>query len=644
MEMQDFLRYFPPMAALSVASFSGGHLLRDPAALSQGPQVPIGPTTPSPRIPPKTPPTAPANSLTASSRGIHTQIAIPEAVPPELALVDAEALLVASNQPYPIPELPQTPSLSAVFAQVPPPVPAQVSPDPVLIHTSVQALSASPLETMMTAEVASIGGGNPENQGIEPGRATGDISFAEPGLPVIDNGSNNDSVAPLPNSPLAATPSPATAAPTPETHLHNAGILVAALLSPETGSALQLAPLQAVTAYEQVDAVSSPPQPAVATTTSPPSLVGTPEEDFPKAVIDIPVPPPESGWLADTAPTIAEKRATTPDSPSPRHTPPSPVRVASSKATSIAQSLTPSIAPDYTLGPGDRVFVDIFNVPEYSKSYQVMVDGTLSLPRIGRLAVAGLTLDQASALISDRYRQFFVEPLTTLVLEQARPVTVALSGEINRPGSYQFKPTETGAFPTLTQAIRQAEGITQTADLRRVEIRRPQANGLEQVIEVNLWDLVQSSNLAQDITLRDGDMIRIAPAPTLTPTQRSQLAEANFAPATIRVNVIGEVVRPGVVEITPNTPLNQAVLRAGGFVNGRANRQAVELIRLQPNGTIQRRTIAVDLADGVNEATNPILQPNDVVLVTRSRFARTADTISQVTAPTLFLLNLLRLF
>jgi len=296
------------------------------------------------------------------------------------------------------------------------------------------------------------------------------------------------------------------------------------------------------------------------------------------------------------------------------------------------------------LGPGDRLFVDIFNVPKYSKSYQVMVDGTLSLPRVGRIAVTGLTLDQASALIRDRYRQFFVEPLTTLVLEQARPVTVALSGEVNRPGSYQFKPTETGAFPTLTQAIQQAEGITQAADLRRVEIRRPQANGLEQVIEVNLWELVQSSHLAQDITLRDGDMIRIAPALALSPAQRSQLAEANFAPATIRVNVIGEVVRPGVVEITPNTPLNQAVLSAGGFVNGRANRQAVELIRLQPNGTVQRRTIAVDLAEGVNEATNPILQPNDVVLVARSNFAQTTDTISQITAPTLFLLNLLRLF
>lgn len=696
MEMQDFLRYFPPMAALSVASFSGGHLLRDPAALSQGPQVPIGPTTPSPRIPQTTPPTVPATPLTATAEGIHTQMAIPEAVPPELALVDAEALLLASNEPYPIPELPPAPSLSAVLAQAPLPVPTQISPDPVLIHASVQALSTSPLETMMTAEVASIGGGNPENQGIEPGIEAGDISFsphsplpslsahrgpiaavanpvvappemltpsldntapfaqrlgrriADPGLPVIDDGSSNDSAAPLPDNPLAATPGLAPAA-TSGSNLHSAGILVAALPSPETGSALQLAPLQAVTADEGAATVSTPPQVDISTATAPDSPVGTEWGHPPEAAVDIPVPPPESALVAAASPVgqgplrgmVAEGAVITPDIQRSTANAQRPTGV---MAQSLLSSPSPDSSLDYTLGPGDRVFVDIFNVPEYSKSYQVMVDGTLSLPRIGRIAVAGLTLDQASALVSDRYRQFFVEPLTTLVLEQARPVTVALSGEVNRPGSYQFKPTETGAFPTLTQAIRQAEGITQTADLRRVEIRRPQANGLEQVIEVNLWDLVQSSNLAQDITLRDGDMIRIAPAPTLSPAQRSQLAEANFAPATIRVNVIGEVVRPGVVEITPNTPLNQAVLSAGGFVNGRANRQAVELIRLQPNGTIQRRTIAVDLAEGVNEATNPILQPNDVVLVTRSRFARTADTISQVTAPTLFLLNLLRLF
>ncbi|WP_448563520.1 polysaccharide biosynthesis/export family protein [Trichothermofontia sp.] len=700
MEMQDFLRYLPPMAALSVAGFAGGHLLQDPAAPSQNPRLPVrvtslpenGKTASAPQTPASTDPGTQvkaispthAANLPASLNGLPTPIAAPDVIAPEGsipeggipegAILDTEALLLASNEPYPIPNLPTPPSLSEIFAQAHRSVPVRVSLDPALVQASVQALSDMPLADTITAEVASAREANRAVASIDAHAAptlTGDLdqiggvarasvadSIAPPETLATPIPSARPSAASIPGNVPASSAVLATAS-TPTAALHppdaRPGILVAALPPAETGAALQLAPLHAMEAFgEPLEAapftpsrrvrLASPPEnrstetqlTEIQPTEIPPnsrSLAFPPSE----SAIDIPVPPPESTLVANVSPMMTEGTVNSPHSPLPPVNPSHPTSL-------LAPAQTASVALDYTLGPGDRIFVDIFNVPEYSKSYQVMVDGTLSLPRIGRITVAGLTLDQASALISDRYRQFFVEPLTTVVLEQARPLTVALSGEVNRPGSYQFKTTETGAFPTLTQAIRQAEGITQTADLRRVEIRRPQANGLEQVIEVNLWDLVQSSNLDQDITLRDGDRVRIAPAPALSPAQRSQLAAANFAPATLQVNVIGEVVRPGVVEITPNTPLNQAILRAGGFVNGRAKRQAVELIRLQPNGTVQRRTIAVDLAAGVNEATNPILQPNDVVLVARSDFARTADVIGQVTAPTLFLLNLLRLF
>lgn len=307
----------------------------------------------------------------------------------------------------------------------------------------------------------------------------------------------------------------------------------------------------------------------------------------------------------------------------------------------------PQGAEDYTLGPGDRVFVDIFNVPEYSKSYLILPDGTLNLPRIGQIPVTGLTLQALGDIVTAKYTRFFRQPLTTIVLEQARPLRVAISGEVNRPGTYKFEAAAGGGVPlvTITELIQQSGGITQRADLRQIEVRRPLLNDLEQVISVNLWELLQSSNLNQDISLRDGDMIRVPTAPNLSPAQLSQVATASFAPKTVRVNVVGEVVKPGVLEVPPNTSLNQALLAAGGFHSTRANRQTVELIRLQPNGTIARRTVAIDLTADINEATNPIVHPNDVIIVDRSSFTRTTDTITQVTAPLFLLLNnLLRFF
>jgi len=350
-------------------------------------------------------------------------------------------------------------------------------------------------------------------------------------------------------------------------------------------------------------------------------------------------------FVEDLLPTAPTATASTPEPQSVGG--PLPEAPATVPVPTAAMRGLPLGGDDYTLGPGDRVFVDIFNVPEYSKSYPILPDGTLNLPRIGQVPVAGLTLQAVGEIVTAKYTRFFRQPLTTIVLEQARPLRVAISGEVNRPGTYKFDPDRGGGVPlvTLTELIQEAGGITQRADLRQIEVRRPLVDDLEQVISVNLWELLQASNLSQDISLRDGDQIRVATAAALSPAQLSQAATASFSPTTIRVNVVGEVLKPGVVEVPPNTPLNQALLAAGGFHATRADRQTVELIRLQPNGTIVRRTLPVDLAADVNEATNPIVQPNDVIMVDRSGFTRTTDTLTQLAAPVVLLLNtLLRLF
>jgi polysaccharide export outer membrane protein len=76
--------------------------------------------------------------------------------------------------------------------------------------------------------------------------------------------------------------------------------------------------------------------------------------------------------------------------------------------------------------------------------------------------------------------------------------------------------------------------------------------------------------------------------------------------------------------------LNQALLAAGGFNNRRARRSSVELIRLNPDGTVSQRTVAINLAQGINEATNPILRNNDVVIVGRSGSASFSDALDGV--------------
>jgi polysaccharide export outer membrane protein len=155
---------------------------------------------------------------------------------------------------------------------------------------------------------------------------------------------------------------------------------------------------------------------------------------------------------------------------------------------------------------------------------------------------------------------------------------------------------------------------------------------------------LRTGDLSQDVILQDGDTITIPTATALDPGEANQLASASFSPNTIVVNVVGEVTRPGAIPVPPNTPLNQAVLAAGGFDNRRARKRSVELVRLNPNGTVERRDITVDLAQGINDQSNPTLRNNDVVLVRRSTLANVTDTLGTILSPASAIFDLLRVF
>lgn len=452
----------------------------------------------------------------------------------------------------------------------------------------------------------------------------------------------------------------------------------------------------------------------------------------------------------------------------------SPALAADAPTTSPAAPPQNEIQPedDYLLGAGDRIRIDFFNVTEYSGEYQVLPNGTVNLPQVGGVSVQGKTLKQASDAIALKYEPYLTRPIITISLLAARPITIAIAGEVNRPGSYTVPaaatadstgvptvtriiklaggttqvanirqiqirrlqpgnvrsderinvdlsqlveagdilqdirlrdgdsivipslttvdldeaqrlattsfssasnrplriavvgevnrpgpytltekpeaPTDTTndtvagvQVPTVTQAIQTAGGITQSADIRNIEVRRMTRTGPDQQIKIDFWQLLQAGDLRQDLPLQDGDTIVIPTATTLAASEATKLAAASFAPNKITVNVVGEVTRPGPVEVPPNTPLNQALLAAGGF-NNRAKKSSVTFIRLNPNGTVSQRKVSVDFAQGINE-DNPALRNNDTIVVGKSTLAGISDAIGSFLPPTTGVLGLFRL-
>jgi len=250
---------------------------------------------------------------------------------------------------------------------------------------------------------------------------------------------------------------------------------------------------------------------------------------------------------------------------------------------------------------------------------------------------------------------------TNLASRNSRPIQIAVVGEVLRPGPHiltsggggagntnnsgntAIANTLASAIPTLTQAIQQAGGISQMADIRNIQVRRTTRFGTEQKISVNFLKLLESGDLLQDVPLQEGDTVEIPVATALSDAEIAKLANASFSPDKMTVNVVGEVERPGALVLPPNTPLNQAVLTAGGF-NKNAVKNSITLVRLNPNGTVTKRDISFDLSQNLNEMSNPALRNNDIIVVKKTGLAVFSQGLNDVLSPFTNIFGVFRLF
>ncbi len=242
----------------------------------------------------------------------------------------------------------------------------------------------------------------------------------------------------------------------------------------------------------------------------------------------------------------------------------------------------------------------------------------------------------------------------SFIPKASRPIKIVVVGEVNRPGPHTIAETTvstignsststTSQVPTVTQALQIAGGITQLADVRTIEVRRLTRGGQQQTIPVSFWELLNNGDAKQDLPLQDGDTVFIPTATNTSDREIIQLAKASFSPDKIAVNVVGEVEKPGSVQIPPNTPMNQALLTAGGFTQ-KAQKGTVTLVRLNPNGTVTKRDIAIDFTQDVNDQSNPALRPNDTIVVKQSGYSRVREEVGSLLNPVNAVLGLFRLF
>lgn len=175
-----------------------------------------------------------------------------------------------------------------------------------------------------------------------------------------------------------------------------------------------------------------------------------------------------------------------------------------SSAGGAGGGLISSAAGDYVLSTADTLEMTIFREPDLTTRSKVGSDGSVQLPLIGEVKVAGLTIREAREVIRRRYdADYLVNPQVYLNLVDFAQRKFTILGQVARPGTYEFPG---GRALGLLEAVGMAGGFNRSADRGRVLVRRTSESGTEGSFKVN----------AKKMSVGSGDAFNILPGDVIT--------------------------------------------------------------------------------------------------------------------------------
>ena len=252
--------------------------------------------------------------------------------------------------------------------------------------------------------------------------------------------------------------------------------------------------------------------------------------------------------------------------------------------------------PGYRIGPRDLIEVRVFETQELNGNRRVAEDGTINLPLVGEVSVAGLTEVEAAQRIKKVLEVQVLQhaSVSVQVMEfRSRPISVI--GAVRQPGNLAFS----GQW-TLLEALTAAGGLADQHGAV-IHILRRSANGLSDQVAIRAEDLLVRADPRVNIPILGGDLINV--------------------PGTIDVTVycLGEIRQPGAVTFrsSDRMTLLAIIARAGGLTDRAASK--IQIKRTAADGksveiTADYKRILAGKAPDVG------IEPGDVIVIKESFF------------------------
>ena len=238
------------------------------------------------------------------------------------------------------------------------------------------------------------------------------------------------------------------------------------------------------------------------------------------------------------------------------------------------------VNPDYTVGPGDELRVQVYGAVNQQGSYVVDRTGNIAYPDVGTIHVAGVHYGLLEAFLKSQLARVFRNFELNVNLGQLRSIQVFVVGAARRPGSYTIS-----SLSTLLNALFASGGPLPQGSLRDIQVLR----GNTALVHFDLYDLLLHGDKSKDVSLSPGDVIFIPPVGA-------------------QVAVTGSVNNPAIYEVGPGTTVNQLIMLAGGDTSVALGTR-VRLERIYEH--TMRSIVDLDLA----KEPNAVLANGDIVTV-----------------------------
>jgi protein involved in polysaccharide export with SLBB domain len=197
---------------------------------------------------------------------------------------------------------------------------------------------------------------------------------------------------------------------------------------------------------------------------------------------------------------------------------------------------------NYEIGPNDVIKLVVYGVQEYSSDLEVSKEGKIQVDNVGQIKVAGLSIEAAKTRIKQQMAASAYSSLSRgeskldISLGDIRTIHITVIGAY-KSGTYNVS-----SLSNVISALSEAGGPNSIGSYREIEVIRNN----KIFTKVDLYRFLQYGDQSQNIGLKDNDIIRV-------PAYKN------------RIELTGEVKRPGIFEVIGNESFSQILEYAGGF-------------------------------------------------------------------------------